>query len=78
MLITRALSDPQFRVAFALKPEQILAKAGFEASPDEVKAIALARLADLKLSKGDIGCDPFSSFSATISSSRLPMKGLPY
>jgi hypothetical protein len=42
-IITRALSDPTFRAALAANPEKTLTKAGFEVTPDELKAIVLAR-----------------------------------
>ena len=45
-IITRALSDPKFRAALAANPEQTLAKAGFEVTSDQLKAIVLARPAE--------------------------------
>jgi hypothetical protein len=45
-IITRALSDPTFRAGLAENPEQTLAKAGFEVTPDQLKAIVLARPAE--------------------------------
>lgn len=46
MIITRALSDPKFRTALAANPEQTLAKAGFEVTPDQLNAIVLAKPAE--------------------------------
>jgi len=45
-IITRALSDPTFRAALAANPEQTLAKAGLEVTPDQLSAIVLARPAE--------------------------------
>ena len=45
-IITRALSDPTFRAALAANPEKTLTKAGFDVTPDELKAIVLARPAE--------------------------------
>lgn len=46
MIITRALSDATFRAALAADPERTLAKAGIEVTPDQLKAIVLARPAE--------------------------------
>jgi len=45
-IITRALSDPTFRAALAANPEQTLAKAGLEVTPDQLNAIVLAKPAE--------------------------------
>ena len=45
-IITRALTDPTFRAALAANPENTLTKAGFDVTPDELKANELARPAE--------------------------------